>query len=61
MERRIHRQFVLSQDEVREAIYWWLKNHCDVPVPDDPVKLGLAEYGLKTEVSWTEDAAAEAA
>ncbi len=59
MERKIDRKFTLSADEVSKAVWKFLKEEHDIPVPDDPAKLciihELPACG-KMEVSWTEHA-----
>ena len=55
MERDIVRELTLSQDEVKQAIYYWLKTVKDQPVPDGPSHLTMiAEHpGVgKMKVSW---------
>lgn len=52
MERRIHRNMVLSADEVRLALYWYLKNEHDMPMPENPENLTITSDGINTGVSW---------
>lgn len=59
MERKIDRELTLSNDEVQMAIYYWLKDVKDIPVPDKAGDLVIKTYGQfvsEINVSWrTED------
>lgn len=39
MKQRIKREYVLTVDEVKEALWRYLKEHCDRPVPAAPKEL----------------------
>lgn len=59
MERRIDRKFTLHRDDLRRAIWAYLKSH-DIPVPIDHDEI-VIEYTSQggelntAEVSWTEN------
>lgn len=59
MERHIDRKLTLSREEVEAAIWHYLKEHMDQPVPETPQELRFVHQhpiNSKMEVSWSEDA-----
>lgn len=62
MERQIDRKLTLSGDEVKAAVWHYLKTQLDQPVPESPD--GLTMIGAdpaigKLQVTWTEHAILE--
>lgn len=54
MKRTIKRQFDLTEEEVRAAIYDWLKAQ-DIPVPASPREM-YVEGISDAQVNWTDTA-----
>ena len=58
MKHEITRNYVLSLDEVRQAVIYWLKEFCDKPVPSDRDIVKLFVSGDDADVAvtllWTE-------
>lgn len=59
MERRLDRKFTLNRDDMRRALWAYLKSN-DIPVPIDHDEMQIvyaSELGelSKVEITWTEN------
>ena len=59
MKHRISRSIELTEDEIRQAICYWLKEFCDKPAPEDRDAVNFV-YNEDTGVvrgivAWAED------
>lgn len=53
MMRRLDRSYTLSPEEVREAIFYWLANRHDIPVPGEYSKAVITwDETHKVYISW---------
>jgi metal-sulfur cluster biosynthetic enzyme len=62
IERTIDRLYRLDEADIKKALWHYLKNVLDIPVPADPEKMFLASnVTLKPnfQVKWTEHAIIE--
>lgn len=57
MIRRLDRNYTFSPEEVRAAIFYWLANAHDIPVPDK-YEDALITWGSdqKVHITWDEKA-----
>ena len=54
MEKRITRQIILSRDDLKRAIWYWLKHEMDQPMPEFPNQIEVTDSTDKIGVTFSE-------
>lgn len=54
VQRLIDRTYVISPDELRNMVWWWLREKKDEPVPERGSDLWVENDATHLTIKWTE-------